>query len=551
MIRPLTDHEYKINAGAWTGCISGNTTDNGDGTYTIHSGLNVDIPIGGLKVRVKTIGINPPSSELSNSVAFNAPSSPKSIQLIFIGDSITAGQGTTTNGDSVTGPLFGANSYPVKTISKLSSLDVTPFYRGFPGGYQSLYLSYDLATTISIFDKHNYTDIYCILFFGANDLLDPSSVAPFQSDIATISNALKEAGAKVIVMPVLSRKDTFAASVSYGNITRRNIINTWLVDNYTDFADGLIDLSPYPEIFADAAPDNATYFNDSDTDGLYKVHPTDVGADILATAAADAVIELSETTSLPIEDTDDAATFITATGISDGDLIAAIEQFVTDLKEAKLWNRLAVIYPFVGGTATTHKFNLKDPRDLDAAARLEFFGSPIHNSNGVTWASGAYADTKYIPPYGNYYNASNYSLHYYSRTASPSSAGIDIGVNPARIGIKLGGAVYDECNSNFIGGTTVSYDETGLFTTSRYSQNSHVHTLYRNGVFVHDKSIDGRANMPIHPQFIGAENEVGSIAYPSNRNCGYCAIGYGLTADEEAAHYAAVQAFQTALGRAV
>lgn len=70
MIRPLTDHEYQINGGVWVTCSIENTTDNGDGSYTIHDGLNVNIPIGQLKVRVKSIGINPVSSALQNAVAF-------------------------------------------------------------------------------------------------------------------------------------------------------------------------------------------------------------------------------------------------------------------------------------------------------------------------------------------------------------------------------------------------------------------------------------------------------------------------------------------------
>lgn len=33
---------------------------------------------------------------------------------------------------------------------------------------------------------------------------------------------------------------------------------------------------------------------------------------------------------------------------------------------------MTAVYPFIGGTASTHKFNLKDPRDLDVAFRLTF-----------------------------------------------------------------------------------------------------------------------------------------------------------------------------------
>lgn len=71
-IRQLTDHEYRINDGSWIGCTSSNTIDNEDGTYTITDGLNMVIPIGGLEVRVKSIEINPPSTVLTNNIAFTA-----------------------------------------------------------------------------------------------------------------------------------------------------------------------------------------------------------------------------------------------------------------------------------------------------------------------------------------------------------------------------------------------------------------------------------------------------------------------------------------------
>ena len=48
----------------------------------------------------------------------------------------------------------------------------------------------------------------------------------------------------------------------------------------------------------------------------------------------------------------------------------------------------------VGGTATTTKWNLKDPRDSDAAYRLIFKGTPVYASTGVLFPTTAdYADT--------------------------------------------------------------------------------------------------------------------------------------------------------------
>jgi hypothetical protein len=116
----------------------------------------------------------------------------------------------------------------------------------------------------------------------------------------------------------------------------------------------------------------------------------------------------------------DVAAFLSATGITDSTIISAIETLVLSLKSNNLWTKLDLIYPFVGGTATTHKFNLKDPRDLDAAYRLTFYGGWTHSSTGVLPnGSNGYADTNYNP-YTVYGSAVTEPSHFsfYSRTNS-------------------------------------------------------------------------------------------------------------------------------------
>jgi len=89
-----------------------------------------------------------------------------------------------------------------------------------------------------------------------------------------------------------------------------------------------------------------------------------------------------------------AQAFITAAGITDPTQQSAINNLVIGLKADGLWTNMTAIYPFVGGTATTHKYNLKDPRDLDAAYRLSFSGGWTHNANGITGNGvNSYADT--------------------------------------------------------------------------------------------------------------------------------------------------------------
>jgi hypothetical protein len=93
----------------------------------------------------------------------------------------------------------------------------------------------------------------------------------------------------------------------------------------------------------------------------------------------------------------DAQAFITAAAITDTTQQAAIDNLVIGLKADSLWVNMYAIYPLVGGTASQHKYNLKDPRDLNAAYRLQFNGGMTHSSNGILFnGTNGWADTSAI-----------------------------------------------------------------------------------------------------------------------------------------------------------
>ena len=75
--------------------------------------------------------------------------------------------------------------------------------------------------------------------------------------------------------------------------------------------------------------------------------------------------------------------FLAATGITDATITTALNNLETGLTTYSLGSKMVALYPMVGGTASAHKFNLKDPRDLDAAFRLVFSGGMTHSSTGV------------------------------------------------------------------------------------------------------------------------------------------------------------------------
>jgi hypothetical protein len=92
----------------------------------------------------------------------------------------------------------------------------------------------------------------------------------------------------------------------------------------------------------------------------------------------------------------DAFRFLEVANITNQTQITAINNLVVELKTNNLWNKMQVIYPFVGGTAFSHKWNLKNPVDSDDAFRIQYVGSVGHSSNGVT-STGGYIETYFNP----------------------------------------------------------------------------------------------------------------------------------------------------------
>jgi hypothetical protein len=75
----------------------------------------------------------------------------------------------------------------------------------------------------------------------------------------------------------------------------------------------------------------------------------------------------------------DAQLFLGIANITDTTITNAINQLVIDLKNANIWIKMLGLYPFVGGTATTHQWNLKNPNEF----LLTFTGGWTHNSLGI------------------------------------------------------------------------------------------------------------------------------------------------------------------------
>jgi hypothetical protein len=82
-------------------------------------------------------------------------------------------------------------------------------------------------------------------------------------------------------------------------------------------------------------------------------------------------------------------TFISSTyaNITDVAQVSALNYLVTALKENGLWSRIKLLYPFIGGNSTSHRFNLVDP----SLYAITFTGAFVHDSNGITGTANANA----------------------------------------------------------------------------------------------------------------------------------------------------------------
>ena len=255
----------------------------------------------------------------------------------------------------------------------------------------------------------------------------------------------------------------------------------------------------------------------------------------------------------------DAQAFITAAGITDVTQQSAINTLVTDLKGYGIWSKMKAIWPFVGGTSSSHKWNLKDPRDLDAAFRLVFNGGATHSSTGyLPNGTNGYADT-FLTPSTNLTN-NNYSLSYYSRTQATNLDAVDLGCTintngTPNTGITLyfNSVSYKAFNAGSYPNDAVLFnnnDTQGLLIGSRTANNSA--KMFMDGVQIGSTlTTTYSGTLPTTSLFLGSNKYMGNAVEFTNRQCAFASIGDGLTDTEAANLYTAVQAYQTTLSRNV
>lgn len=228
----------------------------------------------------------------------------------------------------------------------------------------------------------------------------------------------------------------------------------------------------------------------------------------------------------------------------------AVNQLVLDMKTAGIWTKMLAIYPFVGNTATSHKWNLKDPRDLDIAYRLQFFGGMAHNSDGIQGnAINSYADT--------------FLGHNLTRTTGGVSTYLldNIAQNSAAIRVDSGASVitqilprWSDGTSYFRAYTTSSIsipnsDSKGFYAVSRISNNQVIVNFKgSNNTYVNTLAA---INTDRSYYIMAGHSTLNTAEAIGSRKIAFTTIHNDMDGTDLLNLYAAVQTFQTALGRQV
>jgi hypothetical protein len=253
----------------------------------------------------------------------------------------------------------------------------------------------------------------------------------------------------------------------------------------------------------------------------------------------------------------DAFRFIEIAGLTDQNQITAVNNLVIGLKANNLWDKMQVIYPFVGGTAFSHKFNLKDPSPLTTAFQATFAGDLTHTSFGIGSGSvtgvadSNFLDTRdftdissslHVSVYGTTTNnVTGRNLPFYNdKTAAFSSRGIHFQPNS-----QLGEVVQAYGgNMNLPSGTTLGFSvvtrTTSLLSAFYHRKPSQTVNLSNSSTFARSEVV---YNIRFLSSFYGSTGQTIGL--------GFASIGTGLSQTDAENLYTVVQAYQTALGRQV
>ena len=274
------------------------------------------------------------------------------------------------------------------------------------------------------------------------------------------------------------------------------------------------------------------------------------------TIAAAASYEAETTTFMnAIGIADDTAVYYATTPqeITGAAIWTSVDTFVAALKTNSILSKMKAIYPFIGGTAATHKWNLMNPLDTDAAYRLTFFGSLVHNEFGMKGnGSNSYANTNAFHNAVFTLNSESFGTYQGNALAGGyNTIGCFDGTNGSHIMPDFDSTQsVTRSQSITTGGDRLLFTVMSSEAMHLINRNSSAEYRFRkrDQVLTIVKQATGLVNLPM---FIGARNDSGTAAYYSPHKIGFSFMADGLSIAEENAFVILVNQLQTDLKRNV
>lgn len=240
---------------------------------------------------------------------------------------------------------------------------------------------------------------------------------------------------------------------------------------------------------------------------------------------------------------EDALAFLSATGITDLTIKNAINTLVIAAKTNGWWVLCNAIYPFVGGTSNTCKYNLKDPQDTNGAFRLTYTGCSFA-STGISFpAVTDRADSNLVP--NSILSEAGWHISFYSRTNSTVNeqdagwSGTSIRArNTSGQASLWGGAIVNVATANSLR----FYMATFLYN----SPGGYDGRLYKNGSQI-TSGINFAWTRDSDNFLVGAS----SFNNSTQREIAFSTVGSYINSTVQALMYTDIQTFQTSLSRQV
>jgi hypothetical protein len=242
-----------------------------------------------------------------------------------------------------------------------------------------------------------------------------------------------------------------------------------------------------------------------------------------------------------------AQAFILAARINNMMQRTAVNNLVKSLKRANIWSKFTAIYPFVGGNARSHSFNLINT----SLYQITFVGGVTHSANGIQGnGTNGYANTNLL---GSALPQNDNHLAVYIRT-NATDANYDIGtaITGTRVlGFRSrnGAGNIEAYNNDITLITAANAFPTGLQLHQRTASNAVAFYVGNGGLMSSNTSVStGTIAFNI---LIGSVNISGSPSGFNARQYAFSSMGQSLNSAERTDFYNAINQYQTILNRNV